>query len=556
MTMGLLAQNFSASANAEEVLEGYDFQVTFTLDGAKGTSFQPPSFEGFTVVGGPSTSTSMSIVNGRTSQSMSFTYALMPKSSGQKRIGSASIKVGGNTLRTKPLNIKVLKGSEQKKQSSDGADVFLEVELSDSVAYVGQQVILKYVIYTAVDVRSYNFLNESEYDGFYPEELKNYREKAVKVVRNGRQYLRQPLKVLALFPQQTGRTEIGPALVNIGIAVKSDRPSFFFSTSMKSERMTTPAKIINVLPSPRGAPTSFSGGIGNFQMRATIDRNTVSQDGAVTMTMTIQGDGDARFVGPPQQNFDGFEIYDPNLLDEKSRMSQGKVNSTKVYEYLLVPQDKGLKRITPEFSFYNVDSARYITLSGGSYNIRVVPGSGNKEISTERLSKRMAPIVTTTNLFTPSKPLFSWWHLGSLGMILLGFVAVAAVKWNDDRIAKIDPLLLKANKAQKVAIAKLSEAKSHLDSGNIREFYQSLINCLFSYLSDKLAISANSISKDNLTEIFQDTSVSSEIAENIKSIIQRSEMAIYARKSPEEAQNDYEESRKVIVEIENILKEG
>ena len=116
--------------------------------------------------------------------------------------------------------------------------------------------------------------------------------------------------------------------------MKSERPSFFFSTSMKSERMTTPAKEIVVLPSPSGAPSSFSGGIGNYRMGARIDRKSVSQDGAVTMTMTIEGDGDSRFVGPPKQSFDGFEIYEPNLLEEKSRMSRGKVTTTKVYEYL------------------------------------------------------------------------------------------------------------------------------------------------------------------------------------------------------------------------------
>ena len=546
-------QKFTASTNAEEVLEGYDFQVTFKLDGAKGNAFQPPSFEGFTVVGGPSTSTSMSIINGRTSQSMSYTYALMPKSSGVKEIGSAAIKVGGNTLRTTPIKINVLKASEKTKSDNRGADVFIELEVSDSIAYVGQQVILKYVIYTAVDVRSYNFISESEYDGFYPEELQNYREKAVQVVRNGRQYLRQPLKTVALFPQQTGRAEIGPALINIGIAVKSDRPSFFFSTSMKSERMTTPAKEILVLPSPPNAPSSFSGGIGTYSMRANIDRNSVAQDGAVTMTMTIEGDGDSRFVGPPKQNFEGYEIYEPNLLEEKSRMSKGKISSTKTYEYLLVPQEKGRSQVVPEFTFYSIDSAKYITLNGPSFNIRVLPGNRSQEISTENLDQRLDPIVTTTALFKPKQTYLSTWHLGLLGLLFFGFCAVAGIKWNDDRIAAIDPRLLKSSKAQKVAIFRLAEAKSSLDKGAIREFYSSLITCIFSYIADKLDISPNSISKDNLDALFQHTSIEENTIESLKNIVVRSEMAIYAHKSPEEAASDYEESKNTIAEIENLL---
>ncbi|MEE9374405.1 MAG: BatD family protein [Saprospiraceae bacterium] len=546
-------QSFIAVTNAEEILEGYDFQVTFTLEGAKGTSFQPPPFKNFTVVGGPSTSSSLSIINGRTTQSVSFTYGLMPKITGQQDIGTASIKVGGNTLRTKPLSIKVLKRSENKSDTDDVPDVYMELEIGDTAAYVGQQIILKYVIYTSIDVRSYNFINETEYKGFYVEEIQNYRVKGVQIVQNGKQYIKQTLKTVALFPQQTGRAEIGPALVNLGIAVKSNRPSFFFSTSMKSQRLTTPAKKIRVLSTPVGAPYSFSGGIGNFIMSASIDRNTVPEDGAVSMKMRIDGDGDAKFLGPPKQSFEGFEIYEPNLLTESNVMNEGRIKFTKIYEYLLLPQKRGAHLIAPEFSYYNVDSAKYLTIYGPKFSVKVLPGNNNTVISTEDLSSRMLPIATATTLFKPINPIFSYWHIGILSSIALGFIAIGGVKWNNNRIAAIDPKLLKSQKAKKVATLKLATAKNQLDIGNIKEFYKSLSDSLFSYIADKLDISPNSISKDNLSELFSFTEVSSEVVETLGDMIKRSEMAIYAGFSPDEAMSDYDASIVMVAEIEKAL---
>ena len=549
----LYGQSFVASSNAEEVLEGYDFQVTFKLNGAKGNAFQPPSFQDFTVVGGPSTSSSVSIVNGRTSQSMSYSYALMPKSSGTFTLGSASINVGGNTLRTQPLEIKVLKASQAGNSSTQSPEVFMELELSDSIAYVGQQIILKYVIYTSIDVRSYNFINESEYNGFYVEDLQNYREQARKVVKNGRQYLRQTLKAVALFPQQTGKAEIGSSLVNLGIAVKSERPSFFFSTSMKSKRLTTPATEIIVRSTPDNAPESFSGAIGSYKMTAAIDRNSVTQDGAVSLKMTIEGDGDARFVGPPKQTFENFEIYEPNLLNENSRMSGGKIRSIKSYEYLLVPQGVGTQNITPEFTYYNVDSAKYITAYGPRFQVRVVPGNRENVISTEDLDSKMVSIATATKFIKPSSKIYSPSYIGALSMIMLGFLAIGGVKWNNERVAAIDPKLLKSKKAQKLAIAKLAEAKKFLDSGSVQEFYASLRNSLFSYIADKLHISANSISKDNLQQLFSDSPISEDVVNTLSSMVTRSEMALYAGFSPAEANTDYDESIRIITDIEKSL---
>ena len=463
--------------------------------------------------------------------------------------------MGSKTLKTNEVKVKVLKDDKRKSTGTkQGEEIFVELEISDSVAYVGQQVLLKYVIYTSVDVRSYNFVNESEYTGFYVEELQNFREKAIKVVRDGRQYVKQTLKVVSLFPQQTGKAEIGSALINLGIAVKSERPSFFFSTSMRSKRLATPVVKVDILSAPPNAPGSFSGAVGDYKMSCGIDRTSVSLDGAVTITMNIVGDGDAKFVSPPKQIFDGFEIYDPNLLYENDKIVDGRITTTKGYEYLLVPENKGIFRIRPEFSFLSIDSNKYITLYGPQYPIRIAGGNRNQIVSTEDIDARLAPIATSTELYKISDPIFSAGHIGFLSFCAFTFLIIGGIKMRKDQQAKIDPSILRSRRAQKIAIQKLATSKKHLDNQMIKDFYSSLSDNLFSYLSHKLDVPVAQISKDNMKELFNGHLLSEDKSSALANMIERSEMAIYAGFTPENAAEDYESSKQLIMDIEDALK--
>ena len=555
------AQNvtFTTAIDAKEILKGNYFQITFKLNNAQGGAFSPPSFKYFSVLSGPNRSSQMSIINGKTSQSMSYSYNLLAERPGTFAIEAASIKVGSKTLKSNPVTVKVIKADDSKSalgRPKSGEEAFIDLELSDSIAYVGQQVTLKYVIYTTIDVRSYNFINESEYNGFYVEDLQNYKDQATRLVKDGKQYIKQTLKAVALFPQQTGTNEIGPSLVNLGIAIKSDRPSFFFSTSMRSKRITTPSKSIQILPTPRDAPGSFSGAIGTFKMSASIDKTAIPLDGAITLTMRIEGDGDARFVSPPSQQLHGFEVYEPNLLNEEKRVINGRISSTKTYEYLLVPQAGGTYSVIPEFSYYNVDSAIYMTTYGPTYTIRVAGGSRNQTISTDT-DARLVPIYTKTEFRRYSNnSLFSTGHVGFLSVCGLAFLILGGVRWRNIQQGKIDPKLLKSKKAKRIANAKLAESKIHLEKKEIKEFYSSLSDGLFDYLSRKFDISIANISKDSLTSLLSGIGLKDELGKILHDVIDRSEMAIYAGFTPEKAREDFEIAKDIIVEMEEALKAG
>jgi len=99
---------FSVTVSNASVLLGNYIEVTFTLKNSSGSQFEAPKFEGFDIVGGPNQSSSFSMMNGVTTQSISYTYYIKPKEIGNLYVEPAFIDADGTTLETQPIEIVVL----------------------------------------------------------------------------------------------------------------------------------------------------------------------------------------------------------------------------------------------------------------------------------------------------------------------------------------------------------------------------------------------------------------------------------------------------------------
>lgn len=115
MSIGLLqaqtqekAARFTVEVSTDSLLMGNLLKVTFTLENAKGDGFEAPYFTGFDLQSGPNYSSSVSIVNGRSTQRLSYTYYLMPKDVGNYYIEPASVLVDGQVLETMPVEVIVV----------------------------------------------------------------------------------------------------------------------------------------------------------------------------------------------------------------------------------------------------------------------------------------------------------------------------------------------------------------------------------------------------------------------------------------------------------------
>src|SRR5690606_41819131 len=103
-----------------------------------GDNFRPPSFENFTVVGGPNQSVSNSWINGERTYSKTYSYFLAPKSRGTFSIGQAEITIDNQIYKTSPLKIEVTAavdtptdGNNSEYVASENLHLVAEVSKSD-----------------------------------------------------------------------------------------------------------------------------------------------------------------------------------------------------------------------------------------------------------------------------------------------------------------------------------------------------------------------------------------------------------------------------------------
>lgn len=550
--------SFEATSDARQaVLDSY-FDITFTLKNADGDNFTPPSFKDFIVVSGPNRSVKTSIINGQVSKEEGFIYTLKPQRLGRLVIGSATIRVKGRTLRSNPITIEVV-------QSRPGAseEAFIRAEASTTEARVGQQVILDYKLYTTVDVGSLNILSESDYQGFFARDIRRYDGRIIREVVKGKQYATKLLKRVALFPQQAGQLAIAPMEVQLGI-IKEDgrRRNLFYTPEVRTVAVRTEPLSIEVTPLPAPIPASFSGAVGNFSMESALSRATVTTDDALTLILTINGSGDIKRVQAPELKMpDSFELYEPKVREEASYESTGGITGKKSFEYLMLPKEPGVFQLRPAFTYFDPDSARYITIDETVYDITVRPGTGRGQARIQgeegdlEESGDIHFLMTSPGLQLRRPPFLGsalFWLLALLPGLALGAI-VFFRRWRV-RQANIDPTMLRSRHARKVAQQRLATARQHLNAGHTRAFYDEVSKAMLGYACDKLHIPRSSLSKASLQRQLEQLKLDKEAITRFLSVIQTCEMALFAGKDDAAAMQDtYQNAIQVVADMEGQL---
>lgn len=99
---------FTVRLSSDSILFGNYFELSFFLKNVRGEHFEPPPFHNFDIAGGPNMASSKSIINGELSQSLSYSYYLKPKDTGNFYILPASITVDGKILETEAVEVVVV----------------------------------------------------------------------------------------------------------------------------------------------------------------------------------------------------------------------------------------------------------------------------------------------------------------------------------------------------------------------------------------------------------------------------------------------------------------
>jgi len=156
-----LAQSARAYLSQSEATINGQFILNVEISDAQELDADPilPDLSGFAAYLGSGTSTSMQVVNGRTSTSLTIQYRFQATAEGTFDIGSVMVPVAGQSLHTEPLSIQISGAPPATRRSArrdDGGiapeDLFVIATPSKQRVYVNEPVVVEYRIFTRVDV--------------------------------------------------------------------------------------------------------------------------------------------------------------------------------------------------------------------------------------------------------------------------------------------------------------------------------------------------------------------------------------------------------------------
>ncbi|MBL0119889.1 MAG: BatD family protein [Saprospiraceae bacterium] len=546
---------FYAEAETNEVpLDGY-FEVYFKIENGNGVDLSPPTFSDFKVLGPPTFSSQTSIINGEASRSSSYTFALEPTRKGRFTIGPATVKVNGKIFTSKPITLEVLDGKSDAKLTDEiqnGGDVFARMEISSEVAYPGQQITLEYKIYSRLDVSSFNFNSESKYTGIYVKPFKNF-DGGVKVKSfGGQRYMVRTLRKLALFPQQSGKMVIDPAILTVGIPMDNDDPFGSLFSSSKPKQLRTNSLQFEVRPLPTPIPDGFLGAVGNFEYSVSSDKVELTTDDAAMLNFKISGNGDMKKIQTPSLSTDSiFDYYPAEVLEDTEQESSGQWTGIKSYVIDLTPKKPGKYNIDiPPFVYFDPKTKEYKTIAPEPLPLVVSQGLNKADSQSDE-----AELVKEVSYFQKNRNIILV-TAGSLALLaFIAFLFRPSTKKEHNNLtgtepkgaeAKID--ILESDQALKIPPKEtnvnelLREAENLKINENWKEFFKSLNETLGSFLSEKLEIPFSKFSINSVIDKLKELELSNEFIEETRQIMQKLEGAVYARFIDQNTANEMLES--------------
>jgi len=571
-TQSLAAQaTFEASVNKDQVPLNDVVQIEFTMN-SDGDGFRSPNFEGFTIVGGPNSSVSYAWMNGKKSFKKSFSYLLRPKKKGKITIGKASIVIEGETYTTDPITITVTDAVERQdprqqiNQMQQGTldKVHLVVEVSKTKPYINEPVTLVYKLYFNAPVGGYRGNEIPTYDKFWTYNVEMPQRPELKQGKfKGEMYNYVVLKQDVIMAQEVGKHLIKPLSLNVQVEVPTGRRDFFGfpEYGMIEKEFSTQAVTIDAQELPqKDRPENFSGGVGEFSMKATPSTTALKAGEPFYLTVSVAGKGNLNLVTlPTPVAHSALEVYDPQY-SEKLNPTAGGLQGNRTNKYTIIPQYKGEYNIDPmEFSYFDLSTKQYKTITTDTIKIQVLDGpmlptnkevTGADQIDDQELfqkNKTTLTVVTTKQSTYWNTRLFYYLLFGPIVLIP---VFILAVQLKVARANDVEGNRLKRN--NRLAKKYLGEAKKNMKDKDL--FYEALERCLHNFLKAKLNIETSEMSNDNITEILQDKTIG---AAAIDSFMQLKNACEWARYTPTEQVNivkDYETAIDVLDQLEKQFK--
>jgi hypothetical protein len=543
--------NFTASVNRTQIGTNEALTLTVTVQGeniGQVPDPQLPDLPDFTIGGRSSSqSTSIQFINGKLIQqgSISYIYTLYPKKEGAFTIGACTIKFQDQVYETQPISITVVKGTASPQPlppssmtpAEPGVPIDDNIKLVASVnkpaVYVGEQITVEYDLYTRMNIQGAQ-AEDLSYTGFWVEpifdaERLDYRQKNI----NGIMYNVAVLKKSALFPVTSGDATIPSWVLNVQITQPS-RGFFNFFGRAQSVRVISDPINVTVKPLPaENKPATFSGGVGEFNMTAELDRTVSEAAEPINLAITITGTGNIRLIEKPVvPTVPGVKILDPEIQDD-IKVTNDVVRGKREFHYPLIPQTDGEHLIPSiEIAYFNPRDRKYHTIRTEQLKFtaqqtaaatELVEGEGLKILGSD-----IRFIKTDASRLPVQVGSLGWWliiwYIGSLLLILTSIV----YRRHQARLLT-DRAYARKTRSSTLVRKRLKQAERFLKKNDEKAFHAALSKVILGYIGDRYNLDVGALTKD---EIIQEMRKRNIRDENIAMFIQLLDQCDIIRFSP------------------------
>ncbi len=564
---------FEAKASKTSLGLNERLRIDFTMN-VDGDNFEPPAFEGFRVIAGPSQQVSQSWVNGKSSFNKTYSYFLLPTQKGTISIKQASIEYNGQVYKTTPISIKVTDAVQQPRDPNDNSisindALHLVAEVSKTNPYLNEPITVVYKLYFShnIGITNWRELDKPKYNDFWSQNIDIKQLVAEEGTYNGERFRYVVLRKTVLYPQKSGKLEIEPLSLDIDVELPTNRRNIFGQVMLTKDhkRVSAGSKIISVKPLPEtGKPIDFSGAVGKFDFKVTPSKTTLKNGESMDLEVSVSGTGNLKLFSLPKPVVPtALEMYDPvhseNVNTPLSGMN-GKISD----KYTIIPQFKGNYTIKPmPFSYFDLGTGSYKTITSDEITINVADGpsspgntTNQDHASVEKKAVAAHDQFKFIHLKTKLSQINKEDFFGStMYYVLLGipFLLIPFIILFKKKKEAIDGDVVgnKLKMNNKLAKRFLSEAKKQL--GNKEPFYVALEKSLHNFLKAKLKIETSEMSKELIRQFLADKKAQPETIEKFIQITENCELARYAPFSDVAMQHDFDKAAEVISELEKQI---
>ncbi len=534
-------------------------RVSFEMN-QNGDNFIPPTFDGFSVIGGPNQSVSNSWVNGVRSFSKTYTYFVTPSMKGKQTIGQASIEIEGEVYKTSPKQVEVTEAvnnpnSPQARATAIADDnLHLVAEISKSKPYLNEAVTVIYKLYfsSEISVSNVNELEMPKYSDFWSHLIPIPKLEIKRGEYKGEVYNYVTWRKAVLYPQKAGKLTLEPLTLNVSVDVPTNRRDFFGNrVYQKTPKVITAGRrSINVRPLPEaGKPANFEGAVGAFDLTVKFNKTALKSSESFQATVKVSGRGNLKLFSLPKLSApSSLEVYEPEHKESiKTNLlgMQGSIEDT----YTIVPQYQGNYPIPPlTFSYFDPVKESYVSLNSKEALIDVFEGPVAANLSQQGNPIKQAPLINEnyfdfikleTSLIPFEREVLyrstRFWLL-LFSPYLLYFLVSFLKRRNESKV--INPVTARQKHANRLAKKYLSSAKKAL--GEKERFYDALERALHNYLKAKLSIETSEFSKERIVSLLKEKNSQTISISAFVSILEKCEAARYAPSSNVTMQEDFD----------------